>query len=172
MRSLRTKKMVIISLLISLGLILHIVEGLIPMNAAVPGAKLGLANIPNIIALVLFGFPAGLQVLLLRVLLGSLLIGTFMTINFYFSLVGGLIGFLAMAIVYYFFQNQFSLIGVSIIGAVFHNIGQITIAYFVIANQGIFYYLPFLILLAVPTGIGVGLVSHFTVNHLSTGEEY
>ena len=168
----KIKKMVIISLLISLGLILHIVEGLIPMNAAVPGAKLGLANIPNLIAIVLFGFQAGFQVLILRVLLGSLLIGTFMTLNFYFSLAGGVIGFLAMAFAYYFFKNQLSLIGVSVIGAVFHNIGQILIAYLVIANQGIIYYLPYLLLMAVPTGIGVGLVSYFTLNHLPPGEEY
>jgi heptaprenyl diphosphate synthase len=136
------------------------------MNAVVPGAKLGLANITNLIGLVLFGFQAGLQILLLRVIIGSLITGTFMTMIFYFSITGGILSFLAMALVYYFLRDKFSLIGISVIGAVFHNIGQIIIAYFVIASTGIFYYLPFLVLLAVPTGVGVGLVSYFTVNYL------
>lgn len=163
------KKQVIIAFLVSLGLILHVVETMIPMNAVVPGAKLGLANITNLIGLVIFGFQAGLQILLLRVILGSLLTGTFMTMNFYFSITGGVLGFLVMAFAYYWIKDRFSIIGISVIGAVFHNVGQIIIAYFVIASTGIFYYLPFLVLLAVPTGIGVGLVTHFTVNYLPEG---
>jgi heptaprenyl diphosphate synthase len=166
MLKLSIRKQVIIGLLVSLGLIMHVVESMIPMNAVVPGAKLGLANITNLIGLVLFGFQAGLQILLLRVIIGSLITGTFMTMIFYFSITGGILSFLAMALVYYFLRDKFSLIGISVIGAVFHNIGQIIIAYFVIASTGIFYYLPFLVLLAVPTGVGVGLVSYFTVNYL------
>ena len=172
MQESRIKKMVIISLLVSLGLILHVVEGLIPINGIVPGAKLGLANIPNLFALIIFGFQAGLQVFLLRVFLGSLLIGTFMTINFYFSLAGGILGFLAMAFAYFYLRDKLSIIGVSVLGAVFHNIGQIIVAFFIIANQGIFYYLPYLLLMAVPTGIGVGLVSYFTLSHLPLKEGY
>ncbi len=163
---LRTRKIAIIGLLVGIGLIMHIVEGMIPMAAIIPGAKLGLANIVNLIGLVLFGFAGGLQVLLLRILLGSLIIGTFLTYNFYLSLAGGLLGYLLMSLFYYRFHYRFSLIGISVIGAVFHNLGQITVAYFIIANIGIYYYLPYLILLAVPTGIGVGLVSMFTINYL------
>ncbi|MFW5787693.1 MAG: Gx transporter family protein [Halanaerobiales bacterium] len=160
------QKSVIIGLLVSIGLILHVVEGMLPMNAVVPGAKLGLANISNLLGLFLFGFQAGLQILILRIVLGSLLAGTFMTINFYFSLSGGLLGFLAMAVVYYCLSSCFSIIGVSVVGSVFHNLGQVLIAYFIIVSGGIFYYLPFLLLLAVPTGLGVGLVSYFTLNYL------
>ena len=172
MRVSKIRKMVIISLLVSLGLILHVVEGLIPINGVIPGAKLGLANIPNLLALIIFGFQAGFQVFLLRVLLGSLLIGTFMTINFYFSLAGGILGFLVMSFSYFYLKDQLSIIGVSVLGAVFHNIGQIVIAFFIIANQGVFYYLPYLLLMAVPTGIGVGLVSYFTLSNLPLKEDY
>ena len=172
MRESKIRKMVIISLLVSLGLILHVIEGLIPINGVVPGAKLGLANIPNLLALIIFGFQAGLQVFFLRVFLGSLLIGTFMTINFYFSLAGGILGFLAMAFAYFYLKDKVSIIGVSVLGAVFHNVGQIIIAFLIIANQGIFYYLPYLLLMAVPTGIGVGLVSYFTLSNLPVKEEY
>jgi heptaprenyl diphosphate synthase len=71
-----------------------------------------------------------------------------------------------MFISYKLFKDKFSLIGISIIGAVSHNAAQIAAAYFIISNQGIFYYLPFLTLLAVPTGFSVGLVSYFTLDYL------
>lgn len=161
-----TRRIVIIGLLVALGLIMHFVESMIPMTAIVPGAKLGLANIVSLLGLILFGFQGGFQILILRILLGALLAGTFMTINFYLSLSGGIISFMAMYLVYRYLRRRFSLVGISVIGAAFHNLGQIIIAYFLIDNPGIFYYLPYLILLAVPTGIGVGLVTHFTVNYL------
>ncbi|MFW6264861.1 MAG: Gx transporter family protein [Bacillota bacterium] len=161
-----TRRIVLIALLVSLGLIMHFIEIMIPMSAIVPGAKLGLANIVSLVGLVLLGFQGGLLILLLRVILASLLIGTFMTISFYLSLSGGLLAYIIMASAYYTFKARFSLIGYSVIGATFHNIGQIIVAYFIIENPGIFYYLPYLILLAIPTGIGIGLVSYFSVNHL------
>jgi len=162
----KTRKIVVISLLISLGLVLHLVESFFPLAAVVPGAKLGLANIVSLIAISLFGFPAAFQVVIFRVLLGSLLAGTFMTINFYLSFSGGILSFILMYLAYYFLKDYLSLIGISIIGAVAHNTAQITASYLIIANIGIFYYLPFLILLALPTGFGVGLVSYFTLKHL------
>ncbi|MFW6022162.1 MAG: Gx transporter family protein [Halanaerobiaceae bacterium] len=162
-----TKKIVIIGLLVSLGLILHFVESMVPMTAIVPGAKLGLANIVSLIGFILFGFSGGLLILFFRIITGSLLAGTFMTINFYLSTTGGLLGYFAMSLTYFLLKDRFSLVGISVIGAVFHNLGQIITAYFVIENPGIFYYLPYLILLAIPTGIGVGLVSHYTLKYLS-----
>ncbi len=162
----KTRKIVIIGLLVSMGLILKIVETMIPMAFVVPGAKLGLANVVNLIGLILFGFVGGFQILILRIFLGSLLIGTFMTVSFYLSLSGGLVAYLIMGFAYYFFKDRLSLIGVSVLGAVFHNIGQIITAYFIIGTSGIFYYLPYLVLLAVPTGIGVGLIAFFTINYL------
>lgn len=162
----KTKKIVLISLLISLGLVLHLVESFFPLAAVVPGAKLGLANIVSLIAISLFGFTAAFEIVIFRIILASLLAGTFMTINFYLSFSGGILSFFLMYFAYKFFKDYFSLIGISIIGAAAHNAAQITAAYFIISNIAIFYYLPFLILLALPTGFGVGLVSYFTLKHL------
>ena len=78
----RTKKLVVISLLISLGLVLHLVESLFPLTAVVPGAKLGLANIVSLLAITFFSFTAAFQVVIFRIILGSLLAGSFMNINF------------------------------------------------------------------------------------------
>ena len=162
----RTRKIVIIALLVGLGLVLHLVENMLPLSFIIPGAKLGLANISNLLGLILFGFIAGLQILLLRIFLGSILAGTFMTINFYLSLSGGLLGYLVMSLFFYYFRNKFSLIGVSLGGSVFHNVGQVITAYIIISNQAIFYYLPYLVLLALPTGVGIGLIAIFTYNYL------
>ena len=101
----RTRKIVIIALLVGLGLVLHLVENMLPLSFIIPGAKLGLANIANLLGLIIFGFIAGLQILLLRIFLGSILAGTFMTINFYLSLTGGLLGYLIMSLFFYYFRN-------------------------------------------------------------------
>lgn len=162
----KTRRLVLIGLLTALGLILHIVEGMIPMSAVVPGARLGLANVVSLLGLVLLGFFAGLQILFLRIILGSLLAGTFMTINFYLSFSGGLLAYMMMALLYLGQKERFSIFGVSVFGAVFHNIGQILIAYIIIGTAGLFYYLPYLTLLAVPTGLGVGFITYFTADHL------
>lgn len=166
----KTKKIVLISLLISLGIVLHLFESFLPLNWIVPGAKLGLANIVSLVAISLFNFPAAFQVVIFRIILSSLLAGTFMTINFYLSFSGGLLSFLLMYLAYYYFKDYLSLVGISIIGAVFHNTAQIITAYFIIANKGIFYYLPFLMIIAIPTGFGMGLVSYFTLKYLPHSE--
>lgn len=157
---------VMIALLIAIALILHIVELIFPITALIPGIKLGLANIVSLLALVIFGFKAGLIIVFFRVILASFLTGTFMTISFYLSISGGLIAYLAMSFVFYYFKGIFSIIGISVIGAAFHNLGQIIVAYFIIANWAIFYYLPYLLLAAIPTGIGIGLITHYLIIYL------
>jgi heptaprenyl diphosphate synthase len=162
-----TRRIVIIALMVSLGLIMHFLETMIPAIIFIPGAKLGLANIVSLIGLVLFGFAGGLEILILRILLGSLFAGSFMSIGFYLSLSGGILSFLLMYLVYTYLGDKFSIIGISVIGASFHNLGQISMAYLLIGNSGIFYYLPLLILVAVPTGVFIGFVSLFSLTYLN-----
>ena len=161
-----TRRVIIVGLLAAMGLVLSLVETMIPMTTVVPGARLGLANIVNLIGLLYINISAGLQILLLRIVMGSLLTGTFMTVPFFMSFFGGLCGYLAMGLAYYFFKKKLSVIGISVLGAVFHNIGQIITAAVIMETLAIFYYLPFLTLLAVPTGIGIGLITYFCLNYL------
>ena len=163
------RRIIITGLFTALAIILHLVENIIPMSALVPGAKIGLANIANLLGLVLFGFVSGLEILLLRVLMVALLAGSFLSINFYLSLSGGLLAYLIMSFLYYYGKDRFSLLGISVAGAFFHNLAQLIIAYFIIKNTGIFYYLPYLMLLSVPSGISIGLVSYFALNYLPQG---
>ncbi len=165
----RTKFVCTVGLLISIGLILHIVESLIPMSYIVPGAKIGLANIASLLGLVIFGFKIGFLILIFRIMLGSVLAGTFLSFNFFMSLSGGGLGFVMMGLAFYLASDHFSLIGISVLGALFHNIGQIMTAMFIISNFGLLYYLPYLALLALPAGIGIGLTVDFTRNYLSSG---
>jgi len=157
------QRLTLIGILASFGIILHFIEALLPAIFPVPGAKLGLANIITLMALVVLGPRGGGQVLLLRIFLGSFLAGTFMTLSFFLSISGGLLAFLAMALAFKLKAGSFSLIGISILGALAHNLGQIIAVAFIIGNLGVFYYLPVLTLLALPTGVLVGLAASYSL---------
>ena len=71
-----------------------------------------------------------------------------------------------MAAVLKVFRNDISLIGVSVLGAVAHNMGQLMVATFMIHNILMLSYLPLLLIAAVPTGIFVGIVARILINYL------
>ncbi|GAB6138390.1 Gx transporter family protein [Halanaerobaculum tunisiense] len=164
------RKQLFLSLLIAGAIVLHIIEFSLPTSLLFPGAKLGLANIVTLLVLVVYGFSAGLQVLLLRIVISSLLIGTFLTPGFWLSLSGGLVSFVVMGVSYYY-SDQFSIVGVSILGATFHNLGQLSAAYFLIGSWRLLIYLPYLLLLSLPTGVFVGVVVVKLQNHLTITEK-
>lgn len=152
---------VFLSLLVACGIILHIVEASLPAVLLIPGAKIGLANIVTLLALLNFGFREALLVLLLRLVVGSLLSGTFMSITFFLSLSGGLMGFWLLNLSHHYLKKYLSLIGISVVGAFGHNLGQLLLAFYFINNPGLFYYLPYLTLAAIPTGFFTGSLALF-----------
>lgn len=81
-----TKKLAVLAMMVSMALVLHVVESLLPIPYIAPGVKLGLANIVSLVAIILFGFKEALVVVLLRTFLGSLLGGV--PSNFLFSSAG------------------------------------------------------------------------------------
>jgi len=85
---------------------------------------------------------------------------------FLFSLTGGLLSTVIMALMYKHFFKYFSIPTISITGAIFHNLGQIAIAGFIINNLNLFYYLPILIFSGVITGFFIGLAVQFSLKHL------
>ncbi|AGB41897.1 putative membrane protein [Halobacteroides halobius DSM 5150] len=163
------RKRLFLSILIAGAIVLHIIEFSLPTFLFFPGAKLGLANIITLLVLVVYGFWSGIQVLLLRILISSLLIGTIFTPGFWLSLTGGLVSFLVMGYAYYH-TDLYSVIGVSILGATFHNLGQIFMAYLLIGSWRVIIYLPYLLLLSLPTGIFVGIIVLNLKKHLSNTE--
>lgn len=162
------RRTILIGLLSSSGLILHFIESLLPVWAPVPGAKLGLANIITLVAIVLLGVKGGGQVLMLRIFLGALLAGTFLTFPFYLSLSGGVLALTAMSLGYTFGRTTFSLVGISLIGAVAHNIGQLLATVLFVGSWGVFYYFPFLVLMAIPAGFLVGITAHLIIRQFSS----
>jgi heptaprenyl diphosphate synthase len=153
----KSQRVVYLGLMTGLAIGLHIFESFIPMPVPVPGAKLGLANIISLYVIINFGLRDAVVVTVLRTVLGSLLSGTFMTIVFYFSFAGGLISTLLMGAVFCLFPKAFSVVGISLLGAVTHNLAQIAVASFVVESIYIALYLPYMLAFALPTGLFVGL---------------
>ena len=152
------------ALLISQALVLHYLESFIPSLA--PGAKLGLANILSLVALSLFGFREAMTIVVIRSILGPILAGS--PTGILYSLAGGVLSCIVMAVLYHHFRRYFSLLGISVAGAVFHNIGQILTASLLYGSIGIlFTYLPILMLSSVVTGNFIGLVSKHIIGFLN-----
>ena len=152
-----TRRVTNLALLVSTGLVLSIIESTLPPLLPVPGAKLGLANIAAVLALYLFGPGMALEVTLLRCLVGGLLRGS--VVGLFLSLSAGLASTLVMIILFLLADRLLSVVGVSVAGAVTHNAAQLAAAYLLVQNAALFYYLPYLILVSVPTGLFVGFAS-------------
>ena len=144
-------------LLVALGLVLQIVEGTIPPILPLPGAKLGLANLATVIALVTLGPWEALAVNVLRCLLGGLLRGSFIALTL--SLSAGTAATLVMAALYQLGPRAVSLTGISIAGAVTHNAVQLGIAMWLVGFPALKYYLPYLLIIALPTGFFIGIAA-------------
>lgn len=159
------KDITFIAVLVNLASVLHAVEMLIPNPLPLPGAKLGLANVVTLVALLFYGLKEGLLISFLRVILGSLIGGTFLSVNFIMSLTGAIASTLVM---YFLFKyaKSLSIIGVSAAGAVVHNIVQLIVAYFIVETSSIFFYLPFLLAIGIPVGVLTGMIARNAFKHL------
>jgi heptaprenyl diphosphate synthase len=152
-------------MLTTLAAALGLLETLLPNPFPLPGVKLGLANIVTLLVLYLYGLKEGLTVALLRVCFVSFLTGTFFSVGFFLSLSGSILSTLVMAFCRRLLPGL-SILGVSVIGAVAHNMGQLGAASFLIQTGYIFYYLPILLLAGIPTGILTGYIAGLLRPHL------
>ena len=147
---------------LGLAVICGFVEFLIPFDFGIPGIKLGLANIVAIYLLYKNGFWQALAVNTSRILLCGILFGNAMSI--FHSLCGGL---LALTVMFFIKKAPvFSAVGVSVAGAVAHNVGQLLAATTVIGFTALTYYLPFLVIAAVVTGFLVGLAAAYLIKRV------
>jgi heptaprenyl diphosphate synthase len=152
------KKLVRLSMLLSLSVSLNVFESFIPiLGNIIPGSKLGLANIVILFVIYLYGFKDAVFVSLMRVLLVGIIRTGLFNITFFFSLGGAILSVIAMYLSYKF--TKLSVVGISIIGSIFHSIGQILIAILILKMPQMVYYLPYLLLLSIPTGIIIGMIS-------------
>lgn len=151
------KKFTRLSMLLALSVALNVIEASLPLfNGYIPGLKLGLANIVTLFIIYKFSLKDAFYVGILRVfLVGILRTGLFST-TFFFSLSGVLLSIICM----YLAKNLFklSIVGVSIIGSIAHSTGQVITSILLLQMTSMIYYLPWLLLFSIPTGILVGII--------------
>ncbi|MBZ2175337.1 Gx transporter family protein [Schnuerera sp. xch1] len=158
------KRLIFLSLLVSIGLGLSIIESMMPLPFIAPGAKLGLSNMVILITLVVFDIKDALTVGILKSLIFTLITGS--VTSLFYSLSGSILSCLLMYLIYKKFSSIFSLIGVSIFGAMAHNFAQVLVASIMMNNFRIFSYIPILQLTGLFTGYFVGLTSKFVIKSL------
>lgn len=147
---------------IALALVLSYLESLIPVFAAVPGVKLGIANIVTMLAMYKVGVKPAIVISVGRIVLSGILFGNLYVIIY--SLAGGTLSICVMIILKKL--KLFSVVGVSVAGAVAHNAGQIIVAVFLMENVNIMYYLPVLIISGVVAGIVVGIFTVYIMRNI------
>ena len=168
MRNKSAQRVAVSGLLTSLMLVLGLIERQFPLTAAIPGIKLGKANSVLIYALYMLGIKQSIVLMLLKALM-SWLIYTNMQAMFY-SLAGGALSLLAMIALSRI--KGVSVIGVSALGAVGFNIGQILMAVAMLHTpQLIVTYLPVLMVSGVATGMLTGVVAQMVMKHLKVIEK-
>ena len=146
----------------ALALIFSYVESLIPIQIGIPGVKLGLANLLIVIALYKMSLKETYLLSITRVVLSGFLFGNMFAILY--SLAGGLLSLTVMAVLKK--AGGFSVMGVSIAGGVFHNIGQLIIAMIVVETFSVAYYIPVLLIAGVITGLLIGIAANETLKRI------
>ena len=158
----KVQKMALLGVLTAAAIVIAILESFIP-SIGIPGVKMGLTNIVILIILYELGIWEAAVVNLLRVLVVSLVRGTFLSMGFLMSLTGAAFS-LGIMILFYLLIKKFSVIGVSVIGSLFHVTGQILIAMIYLGTAYIFLYLPVIAISAIITGVFVGIAAKLIIN--------
>lgn len=158
----KPKKITMTALTVALAMILSYVESQIPPLTMIPGIKLGLANIAVVFTLYKVGAKEAAAVSVLRVFLVSLLFGS--AASLLYSAAGALLSLAGMLLLKK--TGVFSSVAVSVAGGVLHNLGQIIMACILLGTDAVFYYLPFLALSGVVSGVGIGLLAALLVSRV------
>lgn len=157
----KVQKMALLGVLTAAAIVIAILESFIP-SVGIPGVKLGLANIVILIILYELGILEAMIVNVLRVIVVSFVRGTFLSMGFLMSLTGAVMS-LGIMILFYVLIKKFSIIGVSVIGSIFHVAGQILIAMIYLGTAYIVLYLPVIAISAIITGVFIGITARLII---------
>ena len=150
----KVKKISTYGFILALALIFSYIEFLIPIPIGIPGIKLGLANSVIVILLYRQDIKEAAMVSLMRVVLMGILFGNFSMMIY--SMAGAIVSLISMWGIKR--VKCFSMVGVSIVGGVFHNIGQLLIAMLVLETTMLGYYFPVLLISGCVTGAVIGMI--------------
>lgn len=155
----KTRKMVLLSLFTTVALTIFVIEANLPSFTAIPGVKLGLANCVTLLVLLFWSWKEAGMVLIMRIVLGCMFTGQ--AVMFLYSLAGGICCLIAMQLVKPILKDTMCWL-ISVVGAVFHNIGQIAAACFLVKSMSVVAYLPILLI----SGILTGMFTGFCIQYL------
>ncbi len=148
-------KVAYLGMFTALAMILSYVESLFPAFYGIPGVKLGLANSMSLVILYLIGVPGAFAVSTVRVVLSGFLFGNLFSIAY--SMAGAVLSMTVMAVMKR--GRHFSIAGISMLGGISHNAGQLIVAILLVENLNLLYYFPVLLLSGLLTGLVIGLLS-------------
>lgn len=154
----KMKRMTFLAMYTTIALTIFTVESMLPPLVPIPGVKLGLANVITLWLLYYAGWKDALCALLMRILIASMVTGQ--AVSFSYSLAGGLLCFLAMALLFHILGKKY-LIFISITGALFHNLGQIAVAALILQSLSVVSYLPILTISGILSGAFTGFCTWF-----------
>ena len=158
-----TKKLTRLALLTAIALTIFVIEAQIPLPLPIPGLRLGLSNIVTVYAVFALGPWSALGILLSRVILGALVTGRMMALAY--SLAGGLLSWAAMCLLRPVLAGR-QIWAASIVGGIFHNIGQMAMAIVIAATPSLIVYLPALLAMGMVTGLFTGLCAQYLLRHM------
>ena len=158
----KTKKLTALAITISFAMILSYLESRVPPLVAIPGIKIGLANIAVIFALYKFGIKEAVTVSLIRIFLVAMLFAS--PLSMIYSLAGGILSLCGMILLKKI--TPLNEITVSVCGGVLHNVGQIGMASIMLSTNVVVYYLPFLLFSGIIAGIAVGAAAGVLIKRI------
>lgn len=159
------KSVALLGICTAIAMVLSYLESLIPLSFAVPGVKLGLANIAVVFVLYKLGAKEAVLVSALRIIWMAILFGNFLTLAY--SAAGAVLSLTAMMLLKR--SERFSAVGVSVTGGILHNAGQILVAMLIMETAQIVYYLPVLCISGIAAGVAVGIVSAILIKRIPVG---
>lgn len=158
--------LIYIATLSAQAVVISVLENFIPSPFAfAPGAKLGMANLITIIAIFTMPVKYSLQVVTIRLILTALLAGTLST--FLYSAAGAYLSFLIMLLLQKLGPNRVSIVGISVMGGICHNFGQLLVASFMAKSLSVLNYLPVLSLSGILAGFAVGMIGNFLLQSVA-----
>lgn len=162
----KTTKMMYIALLSAFAVALSLIEGIFPSPFPfAPGAKLGLSNIITLVAIFTLPYKDSFTVVWIRLLLSTLLGGTFST--FLYSFAGAMLSYFSMLLVRLLGPERVSVIGISATGGIMHNVGQLIVASTIAGSFSVMLYLPVLSFFGIIAGAVVGLAVNYLLEHVA-----
>lgn len=164
----KKKRDAVIIILICNAILISLLELVIPVPIPIPGVKLGLGNIITVIAIAFLDFKAVMLIVILKCIVVAVISKGITMLPF--SLAGGILSALVMALLYKKLSSFLSIKGISIAGAMAHNLAQLIVASLILKEIVIMYYLPILLISSIITGLITGSISELTVREVKKRE--